>query len=92
MPYGPSVDTMGIKASQSTIDRNGAGGDAGVTEKRNAAMALLAKIKQSGMPADPDAARFGVEGGHAPQSGKAATKKAGTRPDPRGVVGGQKKQ
>lgn len=43
-----------LQGKESTIDRNGAGGDAGVADKRNAALDKLAKIKQKGMPYGAD--------------------------------------
>lgn len=46
---------MGLQGKESTIDRNGNGGDCGVADKRNAALDKLAKIKQTGMPYGKDA-------------------------------------
>lgn len=58
---------MGIKGSQSTIDRNGNGGDCGVSAKREAIVKKLDKMHQTGMPANPEKAVKGVPGGHKPQ-------------------------
>lgn len=75
-------------SSKSTIDRNGAGGDAGVTSKRNSILEKLSKIHQTGMPAGSDGGAVGAE--KRPGSG---TYKGGSAPSAqKHVPGGKKKQ
>lgn len=79
---------MGIHGKESTIDRNGAGGDAGVAAKRNAGLALLGRINQSGVPGGDDSGAVGKT----PRAGK-KTYSGGSKPAAqKNVPGGKKKQ
>ena len=83
-----SYETMGISGKESTIDRNGAGGDAGVSSKRNAILEKLNKIHQTGMPVGSDSGAVGAT----PRPGK-STYKGGTAPSAqKNVPGGKSKQ
>ncbi len=88
-----SYETMGISGKESTIDRNGAGGDAGVTSKRNAILEKLNKIHQTGMPVGsdtklPEDTAFGKT-----KRPGSATYKGGSAPSAqKNVPGGKSKQ